>query len=244
MKLGSLTVALAALTMSSTAMADTIGVWAGGGMWDHSPSGSIRWIDPTPIDLENDMKLEDKQEAYLFVQVEHPVPLVPNVRVQQTALQATGNNPSANFNFGGTNFTGAVNSNIVMDHTDFLLYWQLLDNVVSLDIGINARSIDGEATVRNAGNTETTTFSGIVPMGYAAVAFSPIDSLEFRGELSALSVGDSKITDSTIKVMYTTSFMLGVEAGIRSMTVKLDDMDGVYTDLKFEGPFVGAYLHF
>jgi len=61
MKLGTLSVALAALTMSSTAMADTIGVWAGGGMWDHSPSGSIRYIDATSVDLENDMKLEDKR---------------------------------------------------------------------------------------------------------------------------------------------------------------------------------------
>lgn len=244
MKLGTLTVALAALSMSSTAMADTIGVWAGGGTWNHSPSGSIRYIDATSVDLENDMKLEDKKEAYLFVQVEHPVPLVPNVRIQQTALQTTGNNPSANFNFGGVNFTGSVDSKIVMDHTDLILYWQLLDNFVSLDLGINAMSVDGEATVINGGNTVSTTFSGIVPMGYAAVAFSPIDSLEFRGELSALSVGNSKITDSTIKVMYTTSFMLGIEAGVRSLQVKLDDLDGVYSDMKFEGPFIGAYLHF
>jgi len=125
-----------------------------------------------------------------------------------------------------------------------ILYWQLLDNFVGLDIGINAMSVDGEATVVNGGSTVNTTFSGIVPTGYAAVAFSPIDSLEFRGELSGISAGGSKITDMTVKVMYTTSFMLGIEAGVRSMTVKLDDMDGVYTDMKFEGPFLGAYLHF
>jgi outer membrane protein len=131
-----------------------------------------------------------------------------------------------------------------LDHTDLILYWQLLDNFVSLDLGINAMSVDGEATVVNGGNTESTTFSGIVPMGYAAVAFSPMDSLEFRGELSALSIGDSSITDSTIKVMYTTDFMLGIEAGVRSLKVELDDLDGVYTNMKFDGPFVGVYLHF
>lgn len=244
MKLRSLSIILASLALSSNAIADTAGVWAGGGAWDHSPSGAIRWIDATSVDLESDMKLQAEKETYLFVQVEHFVPLLPNVRVQQTALQSTGNNPSANFNFGGQNFTGSVDSTVVMDHTDFIFYWQILDNIVGLDIGINAKSVDGEATVRNAGNTATTTFSGIVPMGYAAVAFSPTDSLEFRGELSALSVGDSSITDSTIKVMYTTDYLLGFEAGYRSLKVELDDLDGVYSDMKFDGPFIGAYLHF
>jgi hypothetical protein len=38
--------------------------------------------------------------------------------------------------------------------------------------------------------------------------------------------------------------MLGIEAGVRSLKVELDDLDGVYTNMKFDGPFVGVYLHF
>ncbi|MGD8576711.1 MAG: TIGR04219 family outer membrane beta-barrel protein [Thiohalophilus sp.] len=244
MKLRTLSITLACLALSSTAVADTAGVWIGGGSWDHSPSGNIRWIDTTNVDLESDMGLQDDKENYLFVQIEHPIPLLPNVRVQKTALQSTGNNPSANFDFGGTTFTGSVDSKIVLDQTDFIFYWQLLDNFVSLDLGINAKSVDGEATVVSGGTTESTTFDGIIPMGYAAVAFSPTDSLEFRGEISTLSVGDNSVTDTTLKVMYTTDYMLGIEAGIRSLDIELDDLDGVYADMKFDGPFVGVYLHF
>ena len=244
MKLRSLSITLASLALSNIAIADTAGLWVGGGSWDHDPSGTIRWVDVTNVDLESDMGLQDDKENYLFVQVEHFVPLLPNVRVQKTALQSTGNNPSASFNFGGTNFTGNVDSKIVLDQTDFIFYWQLLDNFVSLDLGINAKAVDGEATVVSGGTTESTTFDGIIPLGYAAVAFSPTDSLEFRGEISTLSVDDNSVTDTTLKVMYTTDYMLGVEAGYRSLDIELDDLDAVYADMKFDGPFVGVYLHF
>ena len=38
--------------------------------------------------------------------------------------------------------------------------------------------------------------------------------------------------------------MIGFELGLRSTTMKLDDVDNINADLEFEGMMLGAFLHF
>ena len=251
MKLRYLPLALLAFSPLSS-QADTAGIRIGGGSWDHDPSGTVRYqstLATNDADLDNDLNLQEKKEGYVFVVVEHPVPLLPNLRVMSTALQNTGTGTvSSTFTYGGQTFsaTNSVTSDLTLDHTDFTLYWQLLDNVVSLDLGLNLKAVD--ATARLTNNTTSTTvtnsFDGIIPMGYIAVGVSPIEGLEIRAEVSSLSVGNSSITDSVAKIMYTSEYLFGIEAGVRSIELELDDLDQVYSNMKFDGPFVGAYLHF
>ena len=253
MKLRTLSLALAGLAMSNTVFADTAGIKIGAGSWDHEPSGTIRYDDGsvgTNADLKNDLNLSDEKEGYAFVIVEHPVPLLPNVMVKQSGLTSNGSGTiSSSFTYGGQTYQSSesITSELVLDHTDFTFYWQLLDNVVSLDLGLTAKAVDASATLtQTSGSTKTVTnsFDGIIPLGYVAIGVSPTDSLEFRLEGNMLEVGDSSLTDYTAKVMYTTDYMIGIEAGVRSMELELDDLDNVYSNMKFEGPFVGLYLHF
>lgn len=253
MKLRTLSVALLGLAASSNAFADTLGFRVGAGSWDHEPSGTIRYDSGsvgTNADLKNDLNLQDDKEGYLYAIVEHPVPLIPNVKVMQTGLTSTGSGTiNTSFTYGGQTYNASesITSELVLDHTDFTLFWQILDNVVSLDLGLTAKAVDAKATlIQTTGSTKTVTnsFDGIVPMGYVAVGVSPTDSLEFRVEGNMLEVGDSSLTDYTAKVSYTTDYMLGIEAGIRSLELELDDLDSVYSNMKFEGPFVGLYLQF
>lgn len=226
--------------------ADTIGFRAGGGIWDHDPGGSIRY-QGTNASLDNDLNLQDDKEGYFFVQIEHPTPLLPNVRIQSTRLKNTGTGSvSTSFTFGGTVYTASTNitSEITLDHTDYTFYWQPLDNFVALDIGINIKAIDGKGTVTDGTTLETNSFDGYIPMLHAAVGFEPMDSLEFRLEVNALSAGGNSVTDTTAKVTYTTDFMLGIEAGIRKISIELDDVDEVFANMDFDGPFMGVYLNF
>lgn len=247
MMLRTLSVALAGLAASTTAVADIISAHVGTGVWDHDPSGYIRYQSVTQADLDNDLNLSDDKEGYLYAIVEHPIPLVPNVKVMQTGLTSSGSGTiSTTFNYGGQTFNASqpITSELVLDHTDITLFWDILDNFISVDVGLTAKSINAKTTLTSTGGTVTNSFDGIVPMGYAAVGFSPTDSLEFRVEGNMLKIGDSALTDYTAKVMYTTDFLLGFEAGVRSMTLELEDLDAVYSNMKFEGPFAGIYLHF
>lgn len=250
MLLRQLAIALPALAVGTPALADTLGARFGAGMWDHDPSGHIRYQTTDTsnnADLKNDLNLEDDREGYIYALVEHPVPLIPNVKIMQTSLTSSGSGTiTTDFTYGGENFSrnDAITSELVLDHTDVTLYWQLLDNVVSFDFGLTAKMVDAEATLDSVGPPVKNSFDGIVPMGYLGVGVTPWPGLEFRVEGSALSIGDSSLTDYTAKVSYTTSYLLGIEAGVRSLELELDDLDDVYANMKFDGPFVGVYLDF
>jgi outer membrane protein len=226
--------------------ADTIGFRVGGGIWDHDPEGSFRY-QGTNADLDNDLNLKDDKEGYIFVQIEHPAPFLPNVRIQSTALKNTGAGlVSSSFTFGGTVYTANSNvtTELTLDHTDYTLYWQLLDNFIALDLGLNIKHVDGRGSVTDGTTLETNNFDGYIPMLHAAVGFEPMDSLEFQLEVNALSAGSNSVTDATASVSYTTDFMLGIEAGIRSVSIELDDVDQVFANMDFEGPFMGVYMNF
>jgi hypothetical protein len=46
-----------------------------------------------------------------------------------------------------------------------------------------------------------------------------------------------------LRAIYETG-VIGFEAGLRTTTIKLDDVDSVNADLEFTGLMLGAFLHF
>ncbi|MFP3874058.1 MAG: TIGR04219 family outer membrane beta-barrel protein, partial [Thiohalophilus sp.] len=249
MMLRQLATILTALAVSSSAFADFIGLRAGAGMWDHDPSGYIRYQSADSdhnADLKDGLNLESDQEGYFYALFEHPVPLIPNVKVMRTGLTSSGSGTiNSSFTYGGKDYNTSeqIDSELVLDHTDVTVYWQLLDNIVSFDFGLAAKMVDAEATLTGDDGTVHNSFDGVVPMGYLAVGASPWPGVELRAEGSTLSVGDNSLTDITAKISYTTDYLLGIEAGYRSLELELDDMDDVDSNMKFEGPFAGVYLH-
>jgi len=235
----------AALLLPFQAMADTIGLYVGAGQWDHSASGGFR--DSGAINIDSDaLNLADNREGYFYVNIEHPVPLIPNVRLASTDLIHNGVNGTVTGTFDGQTFTANnVTSTIDFTHTDITLYYELLDNVVSFDVGITARQLDGQIYLTDGTNTGQVTLDEVVPMIYGKVAFDlPLTGLAIVGEGNFLSVGDADITDITVKVTYETDFLLGIEAGVRTFSLTLDNVDTITSDLEFDGPFLGVFLHF
>ncbi len=230
-----------ASVFSTPVNADFLGLYAGGGVWNHSPSGGFSSTQPssTPnIDMESDLGMTKETEGYAYVAFEHPVPLVPNVRLEVTKLTHEGA-ASSTINFAGqTVNTGAAVASL--DSTDVTLYWRLLDNWVNLDIGLTARKFDGEFTIGTASLQVTET----IPMLYAAAQFDlPFTGLSVGGDINVISAGGNSLTDTRVRVLYEMG-VIGFEAGLRSTNIALDDADNVTTDITFEGVFLGAFLHF
>ena len=247
MKIFKLLFIASAIALPVAAQADTLSFAIGGGIWDHDPSGYLRYIGDE-IDVKDDLHLDKEQEGYIFATLEHPVPLLPNVRIQKTTVSTHGDGlVSTSFDYGGTTYTVGENivTDLAMDQTDFIFYWELLDNVVSLDLGLNIKHLDGTATLEGStSGTETSSFDGYIPMLYGMVGASPVEGLYLGIDGSLIGASGSSISDITARVSYTTSFKLGVEAGYRKMAVDLDDLDGHYGKVDFKGPFAGAYLKF
>ena len=226
-----------------TGMAATIlGFQAGVGSWTHAPSGSITSDiggANTTADLENGLLLSSNAEGYMFFAIEHPVPLVPNLKYVNTKLSHSGSGNVVT-TFGTYTAGTAVTTTFKLDQTDAILYYEILDNdLVSFDIGINLKMIDGEAVV----DADVAPFSATVPMLYAAAEIGLPSDFALVGEISALGTGGNSITDVAAKVKYTTDFGLGVEAGIRTQSIEVD-ADSVTGNMTFSGIFAGAYFEF
>lgn len=233
---------------SHTASADFIGLKVGGGIWDAETTGSIRYVSLTDVDLKNDLKLGDEQNSFLYVAFEHPVPLIPNVKVSKSGLSTSGSGTlTSSFTYGTETYSvsDSITTDLTLDHQDVTIYYEILDNLVTADFGITAKMIDGSVSITRGGITSKNNISGTIPMAYYAIGVSiPATGIYVGVEGSALNIGDSEISDVTAKISYSTSFMLGVEAGVRTVSIKLDGLDGVSSSMEFSGPFANLFLHF
>ncbi len=238
----------ALLALPGIASADVVSVAAGGGIWRDTPSGDVRKLPDTSVDVEKDLFWKSENQNYLFVTLEHPVPVLPNVRLSSTKLEHSGSgNLTRSITVNGQtyNLNEYIENTFKFNQTDITAYWELLDNVVSVDLGLNVKSLDISYTV--TGRTTGSTSDSIkltLPMLYAMVGASPLPGLMLSVEGTYVSLKGSAISDVTAKVSYTSDYFVGVEAGYRTQTYKLDDTDNYSGNLEFKGPFAGVYLKF
>ncbi len=138
--------------------------------------------------------------------------------------------------FEGKTFNGAIDSTVDFTHTDGTMYWELLDNVVSLDLGITARVFDGELTIQNASQTSSIKIDAGLPLLYGAVqADLPLTGFYAGAELNHFSLSGSSVQDAAVKIGWESDLGLGVEAGYRTLRFSLDDLDDAYGDLDSSG---------
>lgn len=236
------------LAGSSNLFADTLAISAGAGIWQASPSGDFRDSTGTTINVTDELFWSKENQNFFFVTFEHPVPIIPNVRLSAVKLDQSGSGTlTKTIKIGGITYTGSENitDSFSLDQKDLTLYYEILDNVVSVDLGLNIKLADISYTI--TGSTSGTTsdsFSTTIPMIYGLVGVSPIPDLIISLEGSAIGYSGSSITDFTAKVAYTTNFFVGVEAGYRAQKYKFDEVSGYTSNLEFKGPYAGLYVKF
>jgi outer membrane protein len=235
---------ISALLTPITATADTLSISAGGGLWNESPSGTFNKIsDPAAVNVESDLFWDAESQGYAFITFEHFVPLIPNVKIMSTKIDHSGSG-NANFVYDGNTYTGNISNDMSISELDLYLYYELLDNVVSFDLGLNIRNLKADYMITDGTTTDTNSINETIPMVYALVGGSPWPDLILSGEISYMSLQGNKMSDFTAKIAYTTSFFVGFEAGYRNQQITLDDVSGTNADLSFKGAFAGAYIKF
>lgn len=228
---------------SVAAHADMLGAYVGTGFWHHEPSGVLSYQGGN-MDLQSNLNLSTDNDNFTWVTIEHPIPLLPDFRFQYTKLSLSGQN-TTNVTFGGNAFSGQVASDGSLDQYDATLYYQLLDNWVNLDLGVNIKRIDGSFTVSDATSSQSKNFSATVPMFYGSAVFDlPFTGLSAGVTGSGAQYNNNHIFDYTAKVSYQWSSGLGLEGGWRHEQLKLNNANSVYSDIKVKGPFLDLYYHF
>jgi outer membrane protein len=241
--------AITACTLSA-AHADTVfGIYAGAYNWKADYSGDINDTDADQnIDLEDDLGFSDESNTVFYIAVEHPVPILPNVRIQHTALDSSADGRlTRDFTFDDVDFSVGqdVATKIDFTHTDLTLYYEVLDNWVNLDLGLTVRKFDGEIEIVGAGETAQVDIDATLPMLYVAAQFDlPLTGLSAGLSGNAIGYSGNTLLDLNGYLQYEFAFGLGLRGGYRTFSLKLDDVNDIDSDLTLDGYYAALTFHF
>ena len=238
-------------TFSTSVWADFIGLKIGASNWQPDISGSFNSnnVGSSSIDLVNDLGLDDPSNTSVQLILEHPIPILPNVKYQHFELDSTGiNTPGAALNFDSVNFPGSVTTTFDLTHDDIVLYYEILDNWINLDLGIDLKRFDGEVALVDTGNSAINSsiiIDETIPLLYLSARFDlPFTGFYIGADINNLSIGDNSIEDTTIMLGYESGSGLGIEGGIKRFSLELDDADNLSTNLEYDGIYLNGYVHF
>jgi outer membrane protein len=236
-----------ALLLTSFASADFIGAEVGAAGWYPSLSGNIKYKGDS-IEYENDMGFDADVSTYFWATIEHPVPLIPNLKLKHTKLALDSTKTlSTNLQFADKTYALSTDTttSLNMKQTDFIIYYEILDNWVNLDLGINVKLIDGDISMSNTTNTESKSFYAPIPMGYAKAQFDlPFTGAFVSAECSTISYDNNSIYDAEASVGYESGLGFGAKVGYRVESINIDDIKDIDTDTKLSGAFFSLYYHF
>ena len=228
--------------------ADFVGINIGAEHWTPTLSGSFNSKNGgSAIDLNGDLGISEKSQTSLVLTVEHPIPALPNIRYQGYSLGSTATStPSNDLTFDGETFPSGdqLRSNFNLSYDDIVLYYQLLNNWINLDMGVDLKRFDGEVELSGA-STARINIDETIPMLYLSARYDfPFSGFYIGADINNLGLGSSTVEDSTLKLGFESRAGLGIEGGIKTFSLELDDADSLDTDIKYNGIFLNGYYNF
>jgi len=245
-----LAIAALALQFSIPAHADFVGFSIGAAYWAPSLSGDFNSDGESDIDLSDDLDIDDPSQSSLVLSLEHPVPFLPNIRYQSIDLDSDGRNTlTSSIRFDGETYGAneTVRSTFDLSHDDIVLYYEVMDNWVNLDIGLDLKKFDGEVSMVGSTNTNTSSIEidETLPLLYLSAKFDlPFSGFYVGADISSFSIDDSSADELTVKLGYESGSGLGIEGGVKTFSLDLDDADDLDTDIEYDGAYVNGYFHF
>lgn len=167
----------------------------------------------------------DSGSAYqVGLYLEHSVPMLPNLRIDYTP---------------DNSFSGSGNS-VTYNQLDITPYYEILDNIVDLDIGVSFKVLDGKV----AGSVNEN-FNQVIPMGYLGAAVSiPATQLGFSGSVKYIRYNGDSLTDARVKAVWNVLAGIQAQAGYRYESIEINDRFDIKSDVAFKGPFIGIGYSF
>ena len=237
---------VAGALLPALAQADAILGWRlGANAWQQQYSGDVQ-SGPSKVDLEDDLGYDDETGYNIYLSFEHPIPLIPNIMLAHTKIDADATGDVDGFIFDGNIYSGEVRSSLDVSHSDATLYYELLDNWINLDVGITGRMFENgvEITDVTTGITGSLDIDYVIPLFYAQARFDlPFSGLSLGVEGNGISYDDDTLYDVRINLAYEFGFGLGIEAGYRAFDLDYEDGDDI-ADITIDGAYAGLVWDF
>ncbi len=254
-------ISLTMAALPQSGMAADFAAQLGYGRWVQDYRG---FIDSTNSDLgrvqiNDDLAYDSENAESYYLLLEHPLGVVPNVRVQYSELETDSfSTLSRDITYEGVTFNAEQEIFSAMDlsHTDISLYWQPLQGRFDLGVGITVRIIDGSFQIRSTSTDSFArqSFDEAFPLPYLQARYTFGDSgITLAADLHGAAYDGDQFIDSNLRVAWESSYGLGVEAGYRRIKLEIDDLDVddsdgnpdiIDTDLQVDGLFIGVFYAF
>lgn len=235
-----------AFGLCAGAHADILGLRLSAYQWHPDIQGTIK-SGESSIDLEDDLGFDDDRYSAVALAFEHPVPLLPNVMLAHTEISTSANSTLGSpIEFEGSVYlpSQGVRSELDLSHTDLTLYYELLDNVVSLDAGLTVRRFEEGVSISSASASEELELDETLPLLYlSARADLPLTGLYAGADLNTVRYSDNELADWRAYVGYLTNIGLGLELGMRSFDLQYDDNDEE-ADVEIRGAYGSLLFRF
>jgi len=245
--------------MVSIASADFLSISAGAGYEQQKISGYVK-VDNTlnyfgKVDRYGGntgyLGLDDKKNPYVWLKFIHPIPLIPNVKVQYTKYDTTGksNYIAGNVEIFGdvdipASLTDAVTSQTV-NSLDVTLFYEFKPAVADLEAGFGVDIWKGNTKIKGSSIAGPVNidqdWSVVLPYIYAHVETMKFFGVSFLADVKWAKVGDNHHYDYQGAVKYTIDIPGPVnpfiKAGYRYKEAYGVDGDNE-TLLKYKGAFI------
>ncbi|MBW6488308.1 TIGR04219 family outer membrane beta-barrel protein [Sulfurimonas sp.] len=237
--------------LASSVMADFTRVEMGAGAWMQTPKGSASYTDGGANGSYTSSE-NDKTETYVWALIKHPVPILPNLRVEYVSIEESGlaTGQFKDFDIGAN--TSALSYD--MKQYDIIPYYNILDNTswITLDLGLDIKIVDASYSASPSGTftgySDSVTFA--VPLLYVRARVEiPSTDIGLETDVKYVTTGDSTVYDIRAKVDYTFDFTPAVqpalEVGYRVQKLDIDESSvDAKLDIDFSGFYAGLMLRF
>ncbi|OHD98870.1 MAG: hypothetical protein A3E21_00445 [Sulfurimonas sp. RIFCSPHIGHO2_12_FULL_36_9] len=238
--------------LASSAMADSARVEMGAGAWMQESKGSASYTDGG-ADGSYVSSEKDSTEPYVWALIKHPVPILPNLRVEYVSIKDSG---IASGEFKDFDIDPAPYTTLSYDvkQYDIIPYYNILDNTTwfTLDLGLDIKIVDASynaaPTTGFSGYRDSMTFALPLLYARARVEIQSTD-IGLEADIKYITTGDSTVYDVRAKVDYTFDFTPAIqpalEVGYRVQKLDIDESDvDAKLDIEFSGFYAGLMLRF
>lgn len=244
------TLAIGAM-LATAASADFARVEMGVGTWQQTPSGANTYTD-TGVGFEDRSQENSQSEGYAWMLIKHPIPIVPNLRLEYVNALNEGTYKI----LSGTPIGGIPTnapSKLEITQFDIVPYYNILDNTgwVTLDLGLDIKVMDISYSANGVDIIEALNVdvaSVVIPLGYVRARVQiPATNLGFEADVKYITYDSNTVSDIRVKADYTFDFIPvvqpAIEIGYRMQTFDIED-SGLKIDTEYKGVYAGLMVRF
>lgn len=243
-----------ALLMAGQSHAASVGISAGAAAWNQSPGGSARINrQGDRVNLEDDMDLDRSSNGFVWVQWDHRLPLVPNLKLRYTRISSDGSGTvQRSFRFGDLDVTvdERVRGSMKLEQVDAIAYYGLRLSALDINLGVNVKHVNGELELqrRSDGSRKRGDFRDTLPLAWARLRLDvPGTGLYASGEAGGAAWDGDRILDVAVQAGYDWNLgpaTVGLLAGWKHQELRRDSFDRNDISIRARGPYAGLQAGF